>query len=303
NSGHCSVVSMTNQSTFRRYSLLMHTAGQVYFHVKSNSVATIRDVYYEWKKNYIRQCSLEQSVEDLSRLFGVPRAALHLTTTAKGLIAGEVRFTLCDGTLLDIAQAPNGVLVPEGVEGIQAVESSARYILVIEKDATFQKLVEAAFHRTYGPTILITGKGYPDLMTRQLLVRLWRDLRIPVLALMDPDPYGIHIACVYKFGSRKRNEEGLTVPSLALLGVLPTDLTSLALPPSTLLPLEPRDYGLLATLAAHKDIAEHPQWLEQIKEQQKCGMKAEIQNLVHIRPDYLTAEYLPAKIRQGAWLE
>ena len=45
------------------------------------------------------------------------------------------------------------------------------------------------------------GKGYPDIATRKLLCILWRNLKIPVLALTDADPYGIHIAAIYKFGA------------------------------------------------------------------------------------------------------
>jgi meiotic recombination protein SPO11 len=47
----------------------------------------------------------------------------------------------------------------------------------------------------------VQGKGYPDLCTRELCARLWRELQLPVLALTDADPHGLHIAAVYKFGS------------------------------------------------------------------------------------------------------
>lgn len=39
------------------------------------------------------------------------------------------------------------------------------------------------------------------MLTRQLVFRLWSELRVPVLALTDADPYGLHIAAIYKFGS------------------------------------------------------------------------------------------------------
>ena len=49
-----------------------------------------------------------------------------------------------------------GMLVPDSITTISKLHSAARYILVIEKDATFQKLIEKKFHHTYGPCILIT---------------------------------------------------------------------------------------------------------------------------------------------------
>ena len=47
-------------------------------------------------------------------------------------------------------------MIPGSPESIKEIQSPARYILVIEKDATFQKLLEKNFHLTYGPCILVT---------------------------------------------------------------------------------------------------------------------------------------------------
>lgn len=49
--------------------------------------------------------------------------------------------------------------MPECVQGLSGVVSEARYILVVEKDATFQKLVEAQVHRSFGPAVLITVRA------------------------------------------------------------------------------------------------------------------------------------------------
>ena len=48
-----------------------------------------------------------------------------------------------------------GVLVPNSVSSIKSVESKALFTLVLEKDATFQRLVDDDFTRKY-PSILIT---------------------------------------------------------------------------------------------------------------------------------------------------
>jgi meiotic recombination protein SPO11 len=46
------------------------------------------------------------------------------------------------------------------------------------------------------------GKGYPDVNTRRFLRRLWDELQLPPLGLMDSDPHGISIFLVYRFGSQ-----------------------------------------------------------------------------------------------------
>ncbi|XP_042214184.1 meiotic recombination protein SPO11-like [Homarus americanus] len=283
-SGGESLVSLGAPRSTRRFTHLLHTLAQAYRLVTSGTYATRRDVYYESVGLYQTQASMDRSAEDLTRLLGVPRESLHLTITGKGLVAGALTYTTYSGTIVNVCQSQKGLLVPDSVEGLTGVVSDARYILVVEKDATFQKLVEAQVHRTYGPAILITGKGYPDISTRQLVHRLWRELKVPVLALTDADPYGLHIAAIYKFGA------------------LPSDLRALQLPAHALLPLSPKDHGKLASLAAHPSLSTNPSWLRQIEEQRECGYKAEIQSLTHISPDYLTSIYLPSKLRQGGWI-
>ncbi len=47
--------------------------------------------------------------------------------------------------------------------GISEVRSDAAFVLVVEKDATFQKLLDEDALRIMHPCIVITGKGVPDL--------------------------------------------------------------------------------------------------------------------------------------------
>lgn len=50
--------------------------------------------------------------------------------------------------------------------------------------------------------------------------------RIPILALVDADPYGLDILSVYKYGSRATAHEGdtLTAPRIELLGIKITEM-------------------------------------------------------------------------------
>lgn len=137
-----------------------------------------------------------------------------------------------------------GILIPNDVEKLSQFRSDGLLILVVEKDSTFQKLIDDKIERFIGNCILITvsdslkcvssaivfgsgcfliksfdfsmilllidglpyrahkGKGYPDVNTRRFLRRLWDELQLPPLALVDADPHGISIHCVYRFGSQ-----------------------------------------------------------------------------------------------------
>ena len=76
------------------------------------------------------------------------------------------------------------------------LRSDALFVLLVEKDAAFMRLAEDRFYNTY-PCIIVTAKGQPDVATRLFLRKLKLTLRIPVLALVDSDPYGLKILSVY----------------------------------------------------------------------------------------------------------
>ena len=60
----------------------------------------------------------------------------------------------------------------------------------VEKEAAYMRLAEDRFYNKY-PCIVITGKGQPDVATRLFLRKVTDELKIPVLALVDSDPYGM----------------------------------------------------------------------------------------------------------------
>ncbi|KAK2520635.1 Spo11, partial [Columba guinea] len=77
----------------------------------------------------------------------------------------------------------------------------------------------------------LKGRGVPDLNTRLLVRKLWDAFQIPVFTLMDADPHGVEIMCIYKYGSVSMSFEAhhLTVPSIKWLGLLPSDLERLVI--------------------------------------------------------------------------
>ncbi|VDO04169.1 unnamed protein product [Rodentolepis nana] len=71
------------------------------------------------------------------------------------------------------------------------VSCSANFVLVIEKDATFQKIMLSDFYGDFQPCLLITSKGYPDLAMRSFLSKLCQKYpKLPMYALVDADPHG-----------------------------------------------------------------------------------------------------------------
>ena len=93
-----------------------------------------------------------------------------------------------------------GFVIPHDLTGIEKVESDAKFILVVEKDATFQHFINSRLIEKL-PVIMITGKGFPDSNTREILKFMIEKLLIPALVLVDCDPFGIEILCIYRYGS------------------------------------------------------------------------------------------------------
>lgn len=105
------------------------------------------------------------------------------------------------------------------------VQSDAEFILLVEKEAAFMRIAEDRFYNRY-PCIVITAKGQPDVATRLFLKKLKTTLNIPVLGLVDSDPYGLKILSVYMSGSKNMSYDSasLTTPDIKWLGVRPSDL-------------------------------------------------------------------------------
>lgn len=76
--------------------------------------------------------------------------------------------------------------------------SQLNFILVVEKDTIFFRLMELEFHQKHAPCLIICGKGMPDFPTRKLLVMTHNiSPESPVLILTDHDPSGVLIGLCY----------------------------------------------------------------------------------------------------------
>ena len=105
---------------------------------------------------------------------------------------------------------------------------SVRWILVVEKEATFRSIAASEFWQTLSSNgIMVTAKGYPDISTRAMLRFLSSPApqngfcAPPVYALVDCDPDGIGILSTYKYGSKNLAHETshLCLPQLQWLGL------------------------------------------------------------------------------------
>ncbi|KAJ3163924.1 endodeoxyribonuclease [Geranomyces variabilis] len=142
----------------------------------TNQTVTKREIFYRDVRLFKTQATVDAvgnfaNWQDLACAFGVPRFCLRIVASAKGLVYGNLIIRLKDGSCVDCSQGSDGTLIPP-TEQIAGLQTDARFVLVIEKDATFRTLLDHGFADTHGPCVIVTGKGYPDVATRQLVRRL-----------------------------------------------------------------------------------------------------------------------------------
>lgn len=119
-----------------------------------------------------------------------------MLATAKGLVAGNMTITLFDNRVIDCAIS-KGMQIPQITLNVTSIRVKANFVLVIEKDAIFQKLLEEDCPRIL-KCILVTGKGYPDVNTRMLVNILSEKIGLPVYIIVDADPFGVDIMLLYR---------------------------------------------------------------------------------------------------------
>ncbi|CAJ0861868.1 14585_t:CDS:10, partial [Entrophospora sp. SA101] len=154
----------------------------------SNVVATKRSVYYRDVNLFGNSERVDRAIDDLCCIFRVTGRSLNLIASAKGLISGDFKLF-----------KNNQIILEDSINSTN-LESEAKIIIVVEKEATFQTLLSNKIFQKLDSCMLITGKGYPDVATRQL-IKLFCDLqpKIKILGFFDSDPHGRHHGTLIDF--------------------------------------------------------------------------------------------------------
>lgn len=162
------------------------------------------------------------------------------------------------------------------------------------------------------------------------LSRITAELKIPVLGLVDSDPYGLKILSVYMSGSKNMSYDSasLTTPDIKWLGLRPSDLNKYDLPDQCRLDMTENDIKTGKELLKEDFIMKNPKWMKELeimvraiwlsflsessgslapnhcyrRLQVKTKKKAEIQALSSFGFQYITETYLPRKLREGDWI-
>ncbi len=280
--------------------------------LEENKTTSIRDLYYMSKRTlgdsdentFDDQIESDPIIEDLEVTLGALREELRLFAAKRGSMVGPM--TLVDaGDTIDLSRmGSGGWSVPGIVEPnvIQFKKHSAKFILLVEKEAVWSRLNEDKFWRRH-QCLLVTGQGQPPRGVRRLLYRLVDELDLPLYVFVDNDPWGYYIHSVIKQGSINLAFESarMAIPGARFLGLSSYDPARFSISPQVSIKLNDQDRTRAKEILAYEWFGDR-RWQREIKHMLAEGVKWELEALSNKGLSFVTEEYLPKKIRDNDFI-
>lgn len=280
--------------------------------INQNVTTSIRDLYYALKhtipgtneNTFEDQSESDPILEDLEAALNTLREALHLQADRKGYVAGHIMIN-DRGDRIDCAKmGSSGWAIPSNVEPevIKFEKCTADFVLVIEKDAVWQRLNEDKFWRKQN-CLILTGKGQPARGTRRLINRLHKELKLPVYVLTDADPWGYYIYSVIKQGSINLSflSDRLGTPNAKFIGLTVQDVEKYGITENVTIKLNQGD--VKRTNEMLKYVWFKPkEWQKELRYMLEKGYKLELEALSSKGIKFISEKYLPQKIKEKDFL-
>jgi DNA topoisomerase-6 subunit A len=271
--------------------------------IAENRSSTLRELYYiseGWKKaKFQAQDESNFLIEDLEILTDMQREAFHLRPEEDGAtIFGPLRIREstrrgardihCQD---EVGEA--GYQIPTNVDTIEFLTHDANFVIAIETGGMYARLIENGFDNEHS-AILVHLKGQPARSTRRILNRINDQFGLPVVVFTDGDPWSYRIYASVAYGAIKSAHisELLATPKAQFVGVQPSDIRDYNLPSDK---LTDKDINALNSELTDPRFAS-AYWKEQIRLQLALNLKSEQQAFAAKGLDFVTREYLPARL-------
>ncbi|CBI34392.3 unnamed protein product, partial [Vitis vinifera] len=266
---------------------------------------TQRELFYKLlcssPQYFTCQLQVNRTIQDVVALLRCSRYSLGIMASSRGAVTGRLLLQAFISETVDCSACGSSGHAISGDMNLlerMVMKTDARYIIVVEKHAIFQRLAEDRVFNQI-PSILITAKGYPDIATRFLLYRMSRAFPdLPILALVDWNPAGLAILCTFKFGSIGMGLEAYRYAcNVKWLGLRGDDLQ--LIPEESLIPLKPRDLQIAKSLKSSEILEEN--YRNELEVMVQSGRRAEIEAL-YFRGYNFLGKYIAKKIVQANYV-
>jgi len=275
---------------------------------------SLRGMYYKGlhtvagtkEKTFAGQDESDGILEDLEVSLGSLREELHIFAENRGAMVGNI--TIIDkGDEIDCRRmGSGGYAIPSITEGdvIQFKKIDADFVLHVEKGTVWNRFNEDRFWEKHN-CILTHGGGQPPRGVRRLLQRFSREAKLPVICLLDCDPWGHYIYSVIKQGSISLAFESqrLAIPDAKFLGIRAKDYDECELSDDVQIELNDNDKKRAGEIAAYPWFKDHKGWQKEIARMLSNGFKMEVESLITKDISYVTEEYVPTRLKKKDWLD
>lgn len=282
--------------------------------IEAQKTSSLRGVFYKAKhtvagtreNTFDTQDESDPILEDLEVALGALREELHIFAENRGAMVGNI--TIVDkGDEIDCRRmGSGGYALPSIVEPdvIQFKKCEAKFVLHVEKGTVWNRFNEDRFWEKHN-CILTHGAGQPPRGCRRLLQRLHQELKLPIICVLDADPWGHYIYSVIKQGSISLAFESsrLAIPDAKFLGIRAKDFRECGLDDAVKIDLTENDIKRANEIRAYPWFKDHRGWQKEIDALLKSGFKMEVESLITKDISYVSETYVPERLKKKDWLE
>lgn len=187
----------------RKFSSIIKLISYLARKLPLGKITTKRDFHYQDVKLFQNQ-EYSNSIIDLfsTSLNLSTQDNLLIYSSQKGLCYGNCKFSL-NNQWFDLTYSSAPILIPHILSNhILTFTQPPIAIIIIEKDAVFKSFT--TYLTEFSPSsnfLVVTGKGFPDKLTKKFIELSSANLNIPILTFVDSDVYGLSIFKNYMFSN------------------------------------------------------------------------------------------------------
>jgi DNA topoisomerase-6 subunit A len=282
--------------------------------IEAEKSLSLRGMYYKGlhtvagtkEKTFTDQGESDGILEDLEVSMSSLREELHIFAENRGAMVGNI--TVVDkGDEIDCRRmGSGGYAIPSITEPdvIEFKKLDAEFVLHVEKGTVWNRFNEDRFWEKHD-CILTHGGGQPPRGVRRLLQRFSQEAKLPIICLLDCDPWGHYIYSVIKQGSISLafESERLAIPEAKYLGIRAKDYEECELSDDVQIDLNDNDKKRANEIAAYPWFKDHSKWQKEIGKMLSNGFKMEVESLITKDISYVTEEYVPERLKKKDWLD
>ncbi len=282
--------------------------------IDADKTSSLRGVFYKAKhtvagtkeNTFDTQDESDPILEDLEVALGALREELHIFAENRGTLVGNITIVDKGDEIDGRRMGSGGWGIPSIVEpdAIQFKKCEAKFVLHVEKGTVWNRFNEDRFWEKNN-CILTHGAGQPPRGCRRLLQRLNQELKLPIICLLDCDPWGHYIYSVIKQGSISLAFESsrLAIPDAKFLGIRAKDFDACDLSDAVKIDLTDNDVKRAREILAYPWFQGHKGWQKEIELLLRNGFKMEVEAMITKDISYVTEEYVPQRLKARDWLD